>query len=81
MLQPIYLSQDSSEGGKTGIFTDKDLGAEEGTRWAWGPVTGRWPTWSLKRSALTARPLFSVFCPLLPEPPLRSEERRVGKEC
>ena len=76
LLQLIQVSQDSSEGGTAGIFTDKDLGAQEGTRWAWGPVTGRWPTWSLRHGALTARPLFSVFCPLLLQPPLRLRAKR-----
>ena len=61
-----------------GIFTDKDLEAQEGTRWARGHVTGRWPTWSLRHGVLTARPMFSVFCPLLPQPPLRLRAKRRG---
>ena len=64
------------EGGMVGIFTCKDPEAQEGTRWAQGPVTGRWPTWFLRRGVLTARPMFSVFCPLLPQPPLRLRARR-----
>ena len=76
LLQLVQLSQGSSEGGKAGIFTDKDPEAQEGIRWARGHVTRRWPTWSLRRGALTARPMFSVFCPLLPQPPSRLRAKR-----
>ena len=76
LLQLIQVSQDSSEGGTAGIFTDKYSEAQEGTRWASGHVTRRWPTWSLRCGVLTARPVFSAFCSLLPQPPLRLRAKR-----
>ena len=60
-----------------GIFTDKDPEAQEGTRWARGHVTRRWPTWSLRCGVLTARQ--HVLC-VLSSPPTASTEAQSQEE-
>lgn len=69
------LSQDSSEEARlvfSWIKTWRPKRAHDGLGVTW--LAGGWPgPWG---SVLTARPVFSVFCPLLPQPPLRLRAKK-----